>query len=124
MSYSPLLSLKSTKEPEENVTVENLLPQKTERPILSKDETLTEPSILEACKNDLGRKSLDSFPAPKKLESRYSTIGSRRLDSIRFKEGAKSLKSYSLPRGSVPPVSTVKNEAIESEIDDIFQKVF
>jgi hypothetical protein len=125
MSYSPLLSLKSTKEAEENTVVENLLPQKPEGPAtLSKAETLTESSFLESCKDDIGRKSLESFPTLKKEDNRYSTIGSRRLDSIRFKEGSKSLRSYSLPRGSVPPVTSLKNEGIEAEIDNIFQTVF
>lgn len=123
MAYSPLLCLKSTKEAEETLVIENLVSKSmTERPELTKDETLYENNPGEECTENV-RKSLDSIPMKKRADlPRYSTIGSRRLDSIRFKEGSKSLKSYSLPRGSTLP--TFPNQGIEAEIDEIFQKVF
>ena len=129
MYSSPLPLLKSTKESEDPAPIVETLTDETDvpRPILSKDETLCENNLLQAVNEaQQPRKSLDLIET-KKHDSfpRSSTIGSRRLDSIRFKEGARldNFKYHSLPRGSSIPV-TLKEKAIEAEIDDIFQKVF
>ena len=152
MSTSPWLEYKIIEECAVPIPTEAHIPLEivpANPAVLTKDETLVETILGTAQAAEISRpNSLDSQELKSlslKAEStkigpgsRASTIGSRRIDSIRFKErtrmSAANTFDKALPKSAlipIPPPRPVMSEEeqipiknIESEIDKFFESVF
>jgi hypothetical protein len=87
--------------------------------VLEKEETLISTGEIPEAENVMA----EAVPGLAK----YATIGSRRIDSLRFKEKTRATSPIAKTETRKPltekPSSAVTKEAIESEIDDLFKTI-